>query len=80
MVLFGWIGSKIEQKLIHFIILASMDVGEAAYDSGWEDAEPSVKQTVCIIMVRAQKPAIIRGGQFYITNLETVSAVSIVST
>jgi hypothetical protein len=51
-------------------------VYQAAYECEWEDHCKGVKQLVCMIIMRAQRPVAVRAGIFGELSLPTYSSVS----
>ncbi|XP_046999778.1 odorant receptor 67c-like [Schistocerca americana] len=48
-----------------------LEVGDAAYDSGWEDWDVSSQKSIVIIIWRSQKAFTFKGGWFYTLNVAT---------
>lgn len=65
-------------KLI-LIVKKSLSIGTAAYSIQWFQIPLFVKDEMCMIMARAQKPTYITAGKLYIMHLENFTAVKILS-
>ncbi|XP_021929975.1 odorant receptor 49b-like [Zootermopsis nevadensis] len=53
---FCWYGSEVMHK--------SERVYQDAYESEWQDLSSGAKQFICMIIMRAQRPAAVRAGLF----------------
>jgi hypothetical protein len=51
-------------------------VAQAAYDCNWHDANLSLKRSLMMVMLRAQKPAKITAWKFFEADLKTFTRVS----
>jgi hypothetical protein len=54
-------------------------VAQAAYDCNWHDTTLSLKRSLTMVMLRAQKPAALTAWKFFEVDLETFTTVSSVS-
>jgi gustatory receptor len=59
------------------LVAAEREIGEAAYDSGWNEVkEKKVKTALTLIILRSQKPSFLTAGKFVNISLESFLTVS----
>nr|XP_022917715.1 odorant receptor 49b-like [Onthophagus taurus] len=59
------------------IILESIGIASAIWDSDWMNYTTSVKKSLMLVMMRAQKPLTLSVGPFYIMSTQTALSVSL---
>ncbi|XP_069692696.1 odorant receptor Or2-like [Periplaneta americana] len=62
-----WLGSDLTTQ--------SLEVYNAAYNSGWYDMAPRCKFLLMMVMARAQRPVMLSAGYFGTVSLETFAAL-----
>ncbi|CAG4982797.1 unnamed protein product [Colias eurytheme] len=57
------------------IVTSSLQVHAALYRCKWYDAEPSIKRTILIIMLRSQKPCSVTAAKFATLNISAFTTI-----
>ncbi|XP_038220703.1 odorant receptor 67c-like [Zerene cesonia] len=57
------------------IVTSSLQVREALYKCKWYDAEPQIKRTIHIIMLRSQKPCSVTAAKFATLNISAFTTI-----
>ena len=64
---FSWFGSKLMEQCAM--------VAESAYNCDWYNKPIAFQKSMCLIMIRAQRPSGITAAKFYFISLESFSMV-----